>query len=123
MPEKMSHEKQVVLEALGATIYRTSTEAAYDDPESHISLAKRLKQKIPNSYILDQYSNSENPDIHYQTTAQEILEDMGENLSMVVMGVGTGGTVIGVAKKTKRSASFDSDHRRRPHWIYSRGRG
>lgn len=98
MPEKMSHEKQVVLEALGATIYRTPTEAAYDDPESHISLAKRLNQEIPNSYILDQYSNAENPDIHYQTTGQEILDDMGENLSMVVMGVGTGGTIIGVAK-------------------------
>lgn len=54
MPEKMSHEKQVVLEALGATIYRTPTEVAYDDPESHISLAKRLNQEIPNSYILDQ---------------------------------------------------------------------
>ncbi|MDE3401258.1 MAG: pyridoxal-phosphate dependent enzyme [Coxiella burnetii] len=101
MPEKMSHEKQVVLEALGATIYRTPTEAAYDDPESHISLAKRLNQEIPNSYILDQYSNAENPDIHYQTTGQEILDDMGENLSMVVMGVGTGGTIIGVAKKLK----------------------
>ncbi|AML48048.1 cystathionine beta-lyase [Coxiella burnetii] len=101
MPEKMSHEKQVVLEALGATIYRTPTEAAYDDPESHISLAKRLNQEIPNSYILDQDSNAENPNIHYQTTGQEILDDMGENLSMVVMGVGTGGTIIGVAKKLK----------------------
>ncbi len=123
MPEKMSHEKQVVLEALGATIYRTPTEAAYDDPESHISLAKRLNQEIPNSYILDQDSNAENPNIHYQTTGQEILDDMGENLSMVVMGVGTGGTIIGVAKKLKRSESFDSDYRRRSYWIYSRGRG
>src|ERR1700754_2317267 len=57
MPEKMSHEKQVVLEALGAKIYRTPTEAAWDAPDSHISLAKRLQQEIPNSHILDQYSN------------------------------------------------------------------
>lgn len=101
MPEKMSHEKQVVLEALGATIYRTPTEAAYDDPESHISVAKRLNEEIPNSHILDQYANPENPGIHYKTTAQEILDDMGDNLAMVVMSVGTGGTITGVAKKLK----------------------
>src|SRR3990167_7916904 len=59
MPEKMSREKQVVLEALGAKIYRTPTEAAWDDPDSHISLAKRLNKEIPNSHILDQYANPE----------------------------------------------------------------
>src|SRR3990167_855991 len=68
MPEKMSHEKQVVLEALGAKIYRTPTEAAFDSPESHISLAKKLQSEIPNSFILDQYSNPANPNAHYQFT-------------------------------------------------------
>src|SRR3990167_11430444 len=101
LPEKMSREKQVVLEALGAKIYRTPTEAAWDDPESHISVAKKLNQEIPNSHILDQYSNPENPNVHYQTTAQEILEDMGDRLAMAVMGVGTGGTITGIAKKLK----------------------
>jgi cysteine synthase A len=101
MPEKMSHEKQVVLEALGATIYRTPTAAAWNDPDSHISLAKKLQKEIPNSHILDQYTNIANPDIHYQTTAQEILKDAGENLAMVVMSVGTGGTITGVARKLK----------------------
>lgn len=101
LPEKMSREKQVVLQALGATIYRTPTEAAWDDPESHISLAKQLNEEIPNSHILDQYSNPANPNIHYETTAQEILDDMGDQLAMVVMGVGTGGTITGVAKKLK----------------------
>lgn len=101
MPEKMSHEKQVVLEALGATIYRTPTEAAFDSPDSHISLAKDLQKKIPNSHILDQYNNPANPDIHYQTTAQEILDDAGENLAMVAISVGTGGTITGVARKLK----------------------
>lgn len=103
LPEKMSHEKQVVMEALGATIYRTPTEAAWDAPDSHISLAKRLNDEIPNSHILDQYSNANNPNIHYQTTAEEILSDMGDNLSMVVMGVGTGGTITGVAKRLKEA--------------------
>lgn len=101
MPEKMSREKQVVLEALGAVIYRTPTEAAWDDPNSHISLAKKLQREIPNSHILDQYSNPANPDAHYGMTAQEIINDMGADLAMVVMGVGTGGTITGVAKKLK----------------------
>jgi cystathionine beta-synthase/cysteine synthase A len=101
MPEKMSHEKQVVLEALGATIYRTPTEAAYDSPDSHISLAKKLNEEIPNSHILDQYSNPNTPGAHYQFTAQEILNDMDDSLAMVVMGVGTGGTISGIAKRLR----------------------
>lgn len=101
MPEKMSHEKQVVLQALGATIYRTPTEAAWDSPESHISLAKKLNKEIPHSHILDQYSNPENPQIHYQTTAQEIWDDLQGKVDMVVIGAGTGGTITGVAKKLK----------------------
>lgn len=101
MPEKMSREKQVVLEALGAKIYRTPTAAAFDDYESHIELAKRLRDKIPNAHILDQYSNPNNPRAHYEHTAQEIIDDMGDNLSMVVMGVGTGGTITGVASRLK----------------------
>lgn len=101
MPEKMSHEKQVVLQALGATIYRTPTKAAWDSPESHISLAKKLNKEIPHSHILDQYSNPENPQIHYQTTAQEIWDDLQGRVDMVVIGAGTGGTITGVAKKLK----------------------
>lgn len=101
MPEKMSHEKQAVLEALGATIYRTPTEAAWDSPDSHLSLAKKLNQEIPNSHILDQYGNPHNPDVHSCTTAEEIIADMGADLDMVVMGVGTGGTITGVAKRLK----------------------
>ena len=61
MPEKMSREKQVVLEALGAEIIRTPTEAAWDAPESHIGVANRLRDVIPNAHILDQYSNPGNP--------------------------------------------------------------
>jgi cystathionine beta-synthase len=101
MPEKMSQEKQVVLEALGATIYRTPTEAAWDAPESHISLAKRLRDELPNAHILDQYSNPANPQAHYDHTATEILADFDERLKLVIIGAGTGGTVTGVAKKLK----------------------
>ncbi|HFE6153706.1 TPA: pyridoxal-phosphate dependent enzyme [Legionella pneumophila] len=101
MPEKMSQEKQSVLERLGAIIYRTPTEAAYNDPDSHISLAKKLQAEIPNSHILDQYTNPNNPNAHYFGTAQEIIDDFGKDLHMVVAGVGTGGTITGIAKRLK----------------------
>ena len=104
MPEKMSKEKEVVLSALGATIYRTPTEAAWDDPESHIELAKRLNKEIKDSHILDQYSNLNNPDAHYKYTAEEILSEFDNNLDMIVMGVGTGGTITGIAKKIKEKS-------------------
>jgi len=101
MPEKMSREKQVVLEALGAEIIRTPTEAAWDDPESHIEIAKKLQKELPNAHILDQYSNQSNPDAHYHGTGLEIVDDLDGNVDMVVIGVGTGGTLSGIAKKVK----------------------
>ena len=101
MPEKMSKEKQIALEALGAKIIRTPTEAKSSDPESHISVAKKLKKEIKNSHILDQYSNPSNPEAHYYGTAEEIIKDFQGNLDMVVISVGTGGTITGVAKKLK----------------------
>lgn len=63
-----------VLRALGADIVRTPTSAAFDSPESHVGTAWRLKNEIPNSHILDQYRNASNPLAHYDTTAEEILE-------------------------------------------------
>ena len=102
MPEKMSKEKEVVLKALGAEIVRTPTEAAWDDPESHIEIAKKINKNTPNSHILDQYSNPNNPDAHYKFTAQEIINDFPDGLDMIVMGAGTGGTITGVAKRLKK---------------------
>jgi len=101
MPEKMSKEKETILKSLGAEIIRTPTEAAWDSPESHIEIAKKLNKEIKNSHILDQYANLNNPDAHYKFTAEEILDDFNNNLSMIVIGVGTGGTITGVAKKIK----------------------
>ncbi|MBX3159512.1 MAG: cystathionine beta-synthase [Deltaproteobacteria bacterium] len=102
LPEKMSQEKQVVLEALGAEIIRTPTEAAWDSPESHIGVARRLKEVIPNSHILDQYSNPSNPIAHEEGTGREIVEQCGGRLDAVVMTAGTGGTITGVARTIKR---------------------
>lgn len=103
MPEKMSREKQVVLEALGAEIIRTPTEAAFDAPESHIGVAKKLNRVIPNSHILDQYSNESNPLAHSEGTGIEILEQCDGRLDAVVMGAGTGGTITGVARAIKKA--------------------
>ncbi|HPF15393.1 MAG TPA: cystathionine beta-synthase [Planctomycetota bacterium] len=105
MPEKMSHEKQVVLEALGAEIIRTPTEAAWDSPESHIGVAKELQRIIPNSHILDQYSNPDNPTVHFEETAGEILEQTGGGkFDYFVATAGTGGTLSGIAKRLKQDA-------------------
>jgi cystathionine beta-synthase len=101
MPEKMSKEKVDVLKALGAEIIRTPTEAAYDAPDSHISVARRLQSEIPNSHILDQYSNPSNPNAHYYGTAEEILRQTGGKVDMLVAGAGTGGTLTGIAKRLK----------------------
>ena len=102
MPEKMSREKEVTLKALGAEIIRTPTEAAFDDPESHISVAKKLEKKIPKAHILDQYSNPANYMAHYEGTAEEILTDLNNQVDMVVAGAGTGGTLTGLAKRIKQ---------------------
>ena len=101
MPEKMSREKQVVLEALGAEIIRTPTDASWDSPESHIGVARRLQKELPNAHILDQYSNPSNPNAHYNGTGLEILTDMNDKVDMVVMSAGTGGTITGVARRIK----------------------
>ncbi|KAI8055297.1 pyridoxal-phosphate dependent enzyme [Syncephalis plumigaleata] len=103
LPEKMSKEKVDVLKALGAEIIRTPTEAAWDAPESHIGVAKKLNAEIPNSVILDQYSNINNPLAHYYGTAEEILKACDGHLDMLVAGAGTGGTITGIAKRLKEA--------------------
>ncbi|KAI1803048.1 cystathionine beta-synthase [Daldinia bambusicola] len=102
LPEKMSAEKVSVLKALGATIIRTPTQAAWDSPESHIGVARRLVKEIPNAHILDQYSNENNPLAHELGTAEEIWEQTGGKVTCIVAGAGTGGTITGLAKGLKK---------------------
>jgi cystathionine beta-synthase/cysteine synthase A len=101
MPEKMSQEKQVVMEALGAEIIRTPTEAGHDDPESLFGVALRLEKELPKAKIPNQYDNPNNPDAHYHGTGPEIWEDFGEDLDLVVITAGTGGTITGTARYLK----------------------
>jgi cystathionine beta-synthase len=101
MKDKISREKQAVMEALGAEILRAPTTAAHDSPESHHRVAQRLHAELPNAHILDQHANPNNPRVHYEETAQEILDDLAGKVDMIVMGVGTGGSITGVAKRIK----------------------
>ena len=101
LPEKMSKEKVDVLKALGAEIIRTPTEAAWDSPDSHIGVAKRLLEEIPDSHILDQYGNPSNPLAHYDGTAEEIWEQCEGKVDMVVSAAGTGGTISGISRRLK----------------------
>ncbi|KAE9552988.1 hypothetical protein FO519_003792 [Halicephalobus sp. NKZ332] len=102
LPDKMSNEKILTLKALGAKIVRTPTDAPYDSEESHIGQAFKLHKETPDSVILDQYLNCGNPLTHFESTANEIFESLGTVPEMVVVGVGTGGTVSGVSKNMKK---------------------
>ena len=102
LPEKMSPEKVAVLRALNANIIRTPTEAAFDSPESHIGVARRLQKEIPNSHILDQYGNIDNPLAHEYGTAKEIWSQTNGKVTAIVAGAGTGGTITGVARGLRR---------------------
>ncbi|KAF1995271.1 cystathionine beta-synthase [Amniculicola lignicola CBS 123094] len=105
LPEKMSPEKVAVLKALGAEIIRTPTAAAWDSPESHIGVARRLVKELPNAHILDQYSNVDNPLAHELGTAEEVWEQTGGKITCLVAGAGTGGTITGLARGLKKHKS------------------
>lgn len=106
MPEKMSKEKNDVLKALGAKIVRTPTSAAFDAPNSHISEAQRIKERLNEenpgcAHILDQYTNCYNPIAHYDNTAAEIVNQLNGKVDFLVATAGTGGTICGIARRIK----------------------
>lgn len=98
MSEKMSLEKEQILQALGAKVMRTPAGVPIESPNSIVGVARRLKGEIPNSWILDQYNNPENPRAHEYGTAEEIWYQTQEKVDIVVAGTGTGGTVTGLAR-------------------------
>lgn len=102
LPEKMSAEKVSVLRALNATIIRTPTQAAYDSPESHIGVARRLEKELPNAHILDQYGNEDNPLAHEFGTAEEIWTQTEGKIKAVIAGAGTGGTITGISRGLRK---------------------
>ena len=99
MPETMSIERRKLLKILGAKLILTE---AAKGMKGAIAKAEELHQQIPNSVILQQFSNPANPAIHRRTTAEEIWRDTDGKVDFLVAGVGTGGTITGVAEVIKR---------------------
>jgi cystathionine beta-synthase len=107
MPDKMSSEKINLLRAYGAEVVIVPTNVPPDSPESYAGVAKRLVNEIPNAWMPNQFENMSNPEIHYLTTGPEIWEQTRGKVTCFVSGVGTGGTISGVAKFLKeRSPSI-----------------
>ncbi len=99
MPDTMSTERRSMLRAFGAELQLTPGKEGI---QGAIQLAKELLASIPNAYLLQQFDNLSNPEIHEKTTAEEIWEDCEGNLDVLIAGVGTGGTITGCARFLKQ---------------------
>jgi cystathionine beta-synthase len=98
IPDKMSREKILHLEGLGAEIILTRSDVPEGHPEYYQDLARKIAAETPGSFLADQFSNPANPLAHRTTTAPEIWEQMKGNVDAVVAGVGSGGTLTGLAQ-------------------------
>ena len=103
--DKQSKEKIDILKAMGAEIYVCPTNVDPDHPDSYYSVAKRLNKEIPNSFYPNQYDNLSNRLAHYESTGPEIWEQTKGNVTHLVVGVGTGGTISGIGKFLKEQNS------------------
>jgi len=99
--DKQSKEKFDVLRAMGAEVIVCPTNVAADDPKSYYSVSKRIGEETPNSWYVNQYDNPSNAKAHYENTGPEIWDQTDGKLTHFVVGVGTGGTISGVAKFLK----------------------
>ena len=99
--DKQSKEKIDLLKAFGAEVIVCPTNVEPDDPRSYYSIAERLSKEIPNSCWMNQYDNLSNRQAHYESTGPEIWEQTDGKITHLVVGVGTGGTVSGIAKYLK----------------------
>src|ERR1700757_1326666 len=97
MPDKMSAEKVALLRAYGAEVVITPTAVPPESPESYYRVADRLTEEIPGAFQPNQYFNQENPKAHYETTGPEIWDQTEGRIDVLVVGIGTGGTVTGTA--------------------------
>jgi cystathionine beta-synthase len=99
--DKQSKEKMDILRAVGARVVVCPTDVEPTDPRSYYSVSKRLAEETPNSWYVNQYDNLSNTAAHYEQTGPEIWEQTEGKITHFVVGVGTGGTISGVAKYLK----------------------
>jgi len=99
MPDTMSTERRSMLRAFGAELQLTP---GNEGIQGAIQLATELVASVPNAYLLQQFDNLSNPEIHEKTTAEEIWEDCEGKLDALIAGVGTGGTITGCARFLKQ---------------------
>ena len=99
--DKQSKEKMDILSAVGAEVVVCPTDVEPTDPRSYYSVSKRLAEETPNAWYVNQYDNPSNTVAHYEQTAPEIWDQTDGKVTHFVVGVGTGGTISGVAKYLK----------------------
>ena len=99
--DKQSKEKFDVLRAVGAEVVVCPTDVTPDDPRSYYSTSKRIAEETPNAWYVNQYDNPSNAQAHYEQTGPEIWEQTDGKITHFIVGVGTGGTISGVAKFLK----------------------
>ena len=98
MPDKMSREKIDLLRAYGAEVVLAPTDVPPDSPQSYYRVADRLTEEIPGAFQPNQYANPANPRAHYESTGPELWAQLGDRITHLVAGVGTGGTITGTAR-------------------------
>jgi cystathionine beta-synthase len=99
--DKQSKEKMDILRAVGAKVVVCPTDVEPDDPRSYYSVSRRLAEETPNAWYVNQYDNPSNAQAHYEQTGPEIWAQTEGKVTHFVVGVGTGGTISGVAKYLK----------------------
>ena len=100
MPEGMSEEREMMIQAFGADVLFTSNSGKFD-VKLAIKKAKQMSKENPKVFLLNQFKNMDNVKAHRETTGKEVLDQVGENIDAFVAGVGTGGTLVGVAQALK----------------------
>jgi cystathionine beta-synthase len=101
VPDKVSQEKRDLLAAYGVEVIVTPTDLRPEDPDSYYGVARRLAAEIEGAYHPDQYTNPANPQAHYETTGPEIWHQTSGQVDVLVVGVGTGGTITGAGRFLK----------------------
>ena len=136
LPDKVAQDKIDTLKAYGAEVVVCPSAVAHEDPRSYYSVSDRLAKEIPGAFKPDQYSNQNGPASHYETTGPEIWKDTDGQVTHVVIGVGTGGTVSGTGRYLKEvshgavqiigcdpAGSVYSNGTGRPYLVEGVGRG